>query len=155
MKRSSRAAGMTCAALVIALVAAPATGATYKSGTYQGTTEQTCGQADAAGPCPIGFKAKKLVVKKFSFTAVLTCDDRVGLEVPLVGAQAPTSKKGRFKATFLIDAPIRDSDVRVNGTTILKGRLKRRKGSGELKGEATRTDGVFCSGSGSWSAAKQ
>jgi hypothetical protein len=141
--------------LAVVLLAASSATAGYKPGNYRGTTDQACGRPDAPATCPIAFKAKKLVVKKFSFTAVMSCDDGIELQVPLIGAQAPTSKKGRFKATFLIDAPIRDSDLRLNGTTILKGKLKRRRGSGELKGEATRTDGVFCSGSGSWTATKQ
>lgn len=152
MRRSQGAVGLVlCAALSVALVAAPAA-ASYKSGTYHGTTDQTCDELGSPHPCPIQFKAKKHVVKKFSFTAILTCDDGVELGVPLVGAQAPTSKKGRFKATFLIDAPIRNSTVRVNGTTIVKGKLKRRKGSGMLRGEATRTDGVACYASGAWNA---
>ena len=127
---------VACAAIAAALVASAVAGAAYKTGTYQGTTSQ--GEE-------ISFKAKKLGVKKFAFNVITDCDDGSRFGVRNSGGQAPTNKRGKFEALFT--GPV--------GTTVLKGKLKRKRGSGSFESEATAPSGAFCTASGEWSAKKQ
>jgi hypothetical protein len=139
MNRSARTAVVVaCAALAVALTASAVATAAYKKGQYEGTTSQ--GHA-------ISFKAKKLGVKNFAFTIDVPCNDGSAQALRATGAQAPTNDKGKFKAVF---AGI--------GTTVAKGKLKRKRAEGTIKsaGVVNQQTGATCpTYSVSWSAKKE
>jgi len=139
MNRSRRAVAMVvCAALAVAVAASAMAAAAYKTGRYEGTTSQGH---------QIGFKAKKLGVKNFAFTLDVPCTDGTTQALRATGAAAPTNDKGKFKAVF--------AGV---GTTVAKGKLKRRKASGTIQstGVVNQETGASCpDNSVDWSARKQ
>jgi hypothetical protein len=129
-------AAIGCVAALVTLLAVSAAAAGPKAGRYEGTTSQ--GET-------ISFKAKELGVKKIRFTVVADCEDGTRFRFEHQHGQAPTSKRGRFEVVFTGDA----------GTTVLKGRLKRRKGSGTFETEGTNFDGASCTASGDWGAGRK
>ena len=138
MKRSRRAMVVVCAALALALVASAVAAAAYKTGNYEGKTSQGH---------EISFKAKKLGVKNFAFTVDVPCTDGSAQPLRATGAAAPTNKRGKFKAVFT-----------GLGTTVVKGKLKRKKGSGTIEstGVFSETTGASCpTHRVDWNAKKQ
>jgi hypothetical protein len=139
MNRSRRTVlVVVCAALAVALTASAVATAAYKKGKYEGTTSQ--GHA-------INFKAKKLGVKNFAFTVDVPCNDGSVQALRATGAQAPTNDKGKFKAVFT-----------GLGTTVAKGKLKRKQAEGTIKstGVVNEVTGASCpTNSVNWSAKKQ
>jgi hypothetical protein len=140
MKRraSMRAAAVACAALLFLIVAASAA-AGFKSGRYVGATSQGT---------EISFRATKLGVKKFSYSVDIECDDGKTREfVSGESAKAPITDKGRFTAEFVtVDESI---------TSVVSGKLKRRKGSGTVATEGTLPGGWECASNVDWSAVRQ
>jgi opacity protein-like surface antigen len=136
MKRRRTVVMVVCAALAVAVAASAVAAAAYKTGRYEGTTSQ--GET-------ISLRAKKLGVKKFAFDVITDCDDGTRFGVSNSGGQAPTNTRGRFEALFTGSI----------GTTVLKGRLKRKKASGTFESEATSPTGALCTASGDWRAEKQ
>ncbi|MGH2994674.1 MAG: hypothetical protein ACRDL1_14225 [Solirubrobacterales bacterium] len=137
MTRSSlrTIAAIGCVAALLTLLAVSVAAAAYKTGRYKGTTSQ--GEA-------ISFKAKQLGVKKFAFTVIVDCDDGSRFELKNSGGQAPTTDRGKFEAVFVGD-----------GTTMLKGKLKRKRAEGTFESETTAPSGAPCSAGGDWSAKKR
>ncbi len=136
------AAAVGCAVALVTLLAASVAAAGYKTGHYAGETSQ--GES-------IGFRAKKLSVKKFDFALRVDCDDGSAFDLlEPSGAQAPTDDRGKFKAIFTTQI-----SGGVESTTVLKGRLKRQKASGSLHAEGITSAGASCSGAADWSAERQ
>jgi hypothetical protein len=129
-----RIGAIGCAGALVVLLAAPVAMAGYKPGRYAGETSQ--GES-------IAFKAKKHTVKAFSFTVLIECEDDSAFELSNSEGQAPTNGRGKFRAVFSGDA-----------TTVLKGKLKRKKASGTFESEGTAPTGARCYGHGDWSASK-
>ena len=139
MKRSARTViAAACAALAIAVAASAIAAAAYKTGRYEGTTDQ--GHT-------ISFKAKKRGVKNFAFTLEVPCTDGTTQALRATGAAAPTNDKGKFKAVF--------TGI---GTTVAKGKLKRKKATGTIQSTAvvSQQTGASCpDNSVDWSARKR
>jgi len=133
-KSLSRILAVVGTALLVSVVVASVASAGYKKGQYEGTTSQ--GHA-------VSFKAKKLGVKKFDFTVDLDCADGSVEGFLLTGAQAPTDDKGKFTATFV-----------GQGTSVVKGKLKRKKAEGTIESDGVNDAGSPCSSSVDWSAKK-
>lgn len=151
MQRSRGAVGVVCAVVAVALVAAPVAGGGYKKGSYRGTTEQACGPPDTARPCPISFKATKLLVKKLSFAANVSCDDgsvfMLSTDTP---AKAPVNQRGKFRALFL---PAPGADVGI--TTEVKGKLERKRAKGTITSSGSNGSAASCSAEVEWSARRK
>ena len=134
-----RGAGLTAvafAALLLSLTIAPVAAAGFKSGTYEGTTSQET---------EIRFTATQLAAKKFFFSVTLDCEDGTMREFTGEGAKAPIGPRGGFTAEFLGDGI----------TSVVSGKLKRRKGSGTIETAGTLPGSGECSSSVDWSARKQ
>lgn len=148
MQKTRGAAGIGCAVVAIALVAATGAAGGYKKGHYQGTTEQACGPPTAAEPCAIRFKATRLLVKKLSFAANVACDDgsvfMLSTDIP---AKAPVNQRGKFRALFL---PAPGGDVSI--TTEVKGKLKRKRAKGTITSSGSNASGASCSAEVEWTA---
>ena len=135
----SRGAGLTAvavAALLLSLTIAPAALAGFKGGTYVGTTSQEM---------QIRFTATQPAAKKFSFSVTLDCEDGTMLEFSGEDAKAPIGPKGGFAAEFLGDGI----------TSVVSGKLKRRKASGTIETAGTLPGSGECSSSVEWSARRQ
>jgi hypothetical protein len=130
-----RIAAVGCAALLLSLVAV-GVAAGFKTGKYAGTTSQ--GEA-------ISFKAKEKVVKKFDFRAIIECDDGTRPGFNGFGARAPINDKAKFKAHFTGEGL----------TSVVKGKLKRKKGEGTIETTGTIPSGANCSSVADWNAEKQ
>lgn len=128
-------AAIGCVVALVTLLAVSTAGAGYKTGHYSGETSQ--GES-------IGFKAKKAAVKDFSFTVMIRCEDGNVFSLDNSGAEAPTKNKGKFRAVFTGDA-----------TTVVKGKLKRKRAAGTIESEGTSPSGASCSARTDWSAARQ
>ena len=133
-----RAAAVACVALLSLIVAASAA-AGFKSGRYAGTTSQRT---------KISFKATELGVKKFSYSVDIECDDGTTREfISGESAKAPLTDKGRFRAEFVT--------VDENITSVVSGKLKRRRGSGTIETAGTLPGGWKCHSSATWSAVRR
>jgi hypothetical protein len=121
--------------LLLSVVVVSIAAAGYKKGQYAGTTSQDR---------EFSFKAKKLGVKNFNFTVELDCADGSVEGFLNTGAQAPTNAKGKFTATFLGE-----------GTSVVKGRLKRKKAEGTIESEGFSETGSPCSSKVDWSAKRR
>jgi hypothetical protein len=137
-RASTRAAAVACVGLLFLLVVTSAA-AGFKSGRYVGTTSQGA---------EISFKATKLGVKKFDYRVDIECDDGKTWEfVSGESAKAPITEKGRFTAEFVtVDESI---------TSVVSGKLKRRKGSGTVATEGTLPGGSECASNVDWRAVRQ
>ena len=139
-KRAIRAAAIA-GAVVLASVLVVSVAAAYKTGRYEGTTSQ-----DEA----VAFKAKNRGVKKLHFTMVIPCEDGSAYDITGVDGEAPTNDKGKFTARY---TPAPGSTTTF--TSVVKGKLKRKRGEGTIKTEGSGESGVACAGSVDWSAKKQ
>lgn len=127
MGKHVRWIGAIVGAVVLAcmlLVSIAAAG--YKKGAHAGTTSQ--GES-------ITFKAKKLEVKKFNYTVSMDCEDGSSRWINGTDGAAPTSGKGKFHVTFVGEGI----------TSVVRGKLKRRRGAGEIQTEGVAESGAPCS----------
>ncbi len=128
-----------CAALLVLLVAPSIAAAGFKHGRYAGMTEQGT---------EISFKATKLGVKKFTYSVTINCDDGNMREFTSgESAKAPIREHGRFTAEFVSE----DGNI----TSVVSGRLKRRKASGTIDTAGGPPGGWQCEGSVEWEAQRQ
>jgi len=134
-KSLSRILAVVGTALLVSVVVASVASAGYKKGKYLGTTTQGH---------EISFKAKKPGVKNFALTVDLDCDDGSKIGFRATQAQAPTNDKGKFTATFVGD-----------GTTVVKGKLKRKKAEGTIESDGVNDAGSPCFSRVDWSAKRQ
>jgi hypothetical protein len=126
-------------ALLVSLLAAPSAIAGFKHGRYAGTTEQG---AD------ISFKATKIGVKRFTYSVTLECDDGNMREFTSgESAKAPIRERGRFTAEFVSE----DGNI----TSVVSGKLKRRKASGTIDTAGGPPGGWQCQSSVAWEARRQ
>jgi hypothetical protein len=128
-----------CAALLVSLLAASTATAGFKHGRYAGTTDQGT---------EISFRATNAGVMRFSYSVTIQCDDGWTREFTTgQSAKAPISKNGRFTAEFVTP----DDSV----TSVVDGRLKRRKARGSIETAGTVEGGWECHGSVAWTAKRQ
>jgi hypothetical protein len=128
-----------CVAVLALLVAPPGALAGFKHGRYAGTTDQGT---------EISFKATNAGVKRFTYSVTIHCDDGTMREFTSgESAKAPISENGRFEAEFVT------SDETI--TSVVDGKLKRRKARGSIETAGTVEGGWKCSSSVSWSAKRQ
>jgi hypothetical protein len=125
-----------CAALLVLLTASPVAAGGFRPGHYTGTTDQGT---------EISFKVKKTVVKRFTYTVDINCEDGPH-ESKWVGAKAPIGEKGRFSAEFVSE----DGNI----TSVVSGKLKRRKASGTIQTAGTLPNGWECQSDVGWSATR-
>jgi hypothetical protein len=141
-RRASTRAAVACVVLLSLIVAASAA-AGFKSGRYAGTTDQGT---------EISFKATDVGVKKFAYEVSVSCEDGThesswggAADPPQPSAKAPITENGRFTAEFVT------GDI----TSVVKGKLKRRKASGTIDTGGTLPKGSECWSSVDWSAERQ
>jgi hypothetical protein len=121
---------LLASAVVVSLAAA------YKTGRYEGPTSQ-----DES----ISFRAKKQGVKDFLYRVIVDCEDGSQEAIDAKEGAAPTNDRGKFKVTFLGEGI----------TSVVKGKLKRKRGEGTIETEGIGQAGVACSSTVDWSARKQ
>jgi hypothetical protein len=128
-----------CAALLVSLLAASTATAGFKHGRYAGTTDQGT---------EISFKATNDGVKRFSYSVAIQCDDGWTREFTTgQSAKAPISENGRFTAEFVTP----DDSI----TSVVDGRLKRRRARGSIETAGAVEGGWECHGSVAWTAKRQ
>lgn len=143
-KQVIRTAARTAAILGVAAllsVVVVSVAAAYKTGRYEGTTSQ-----DEA----VAFKAKNRGVKKLHFKMSIPCEDGSAYDITGGDGEAPTNDKGKFTARY---TPTPGSTTTF--TSVVKGKLKGKRGEGTIKTEGAGETGVTCAGSVDWSAKKQ
>jgi hypothetical protein len=130
---------VSLAVLVSLLAASTAATAGFKHGRYAGTTDQGS---------EISFKATNGGVKRFSYSVTIQCDDGTMREFTTgESAKAPISENGRFTAEFVTP---HDSI-----TSVVDGKLKRRKARGSIETAGTVEGGWECHGGVAWTAKRQ
>lgn len=125
-----------CAALLVLLIASPVAAAGLRPGPYTGTTDQGT---------EISFTVKKTVVKRFTYTVDINCEDGPH-ESKWEGAKAPIGENGRFSAEFVSE----DGNI----TSVVSGKLKGRKASGTIETAGTLPNGWECQSDVGWSATR-
>jgi hypothetical protein len=137
MRRASAGVAVAAfSALLVLLTASPVAAAGFRPGRYTGTTDQGT---------EIGFKVKKTVVKRFIYTVDINCEDGPH-ESTWEGAKAPIGENGRFSAEFVSE----DGKV----TSVVSGKVKRRKASGTIETAGTLPSGWECQSDVGWSATR-
>lgn len=138
-KTLKRTAALMGAALLVGLASAPQAGAGFKQGRYSGATSERE---------PISFKATKNRVKKLTYALLVECGDGSSWKAIVTDGSTRVTRNGRFRL-----------EVADGGSTsLIIGRLKRRRASGSIEtiseNPANRA-GPGCSGAVEWSARRE
>ena len=134
-KQWSRIVAAGCGTLACLLVLA-GSAAGFKNGDYAGTTSQDE---------EIRFTVTKPAVGEFEFTARVGCADGTAQTIDGSGGRTAIRKKGRFKQSF----------IGGGFTSVLKGKLRRKRATGKINVMGVAPSGASCSGSVEWTARRQ
>ena len=134
--KSRRTVVALFAALVVSAAGVASADAGFKSGRFVGTTS-----ADTS----ISFKATKTKVKRLAYALPLECDDGSAWSATVSRAKTGLTKNGEFT--------LRSAEG--DATSVIAGKLRRRKGAGTIATAAMNPNGASCSGSVEWTARRK